>query len=630
MAAIVIDELITILGTRLDTRGVDRWVARIEAARRRVDTAASAVSRVGAVGAAAVGLLSRAVYQFDKEFGQVRGTMEAAGSATQAQLKDLEGFIKNLAKTSQFSASQVAAAAATFARAGFGIEDIFEGLPMTLNLAAAGAVNVTEATTIAARQLKAYGREIGDLSQVTDYLAYASANANTTLQSLAYQTQIPAPSITQMGGRMSDAYATTAILQDIGMVETAGTGLRSVLTMLLRLAGKQEKEEGDNEKLNVFRGMGISQQMILEHLNRGDFLGIFRMMASSGAVDITTSAKVFEQRQVSVVNALLNPETMARVLAMAEGLRERSAGTADVMARGQLSGFYGFVTFFFSKLDTFFIKLGEAGITDNVERLGNAISALVDAFDALDPRHQRMIANLISLGGALLIVGGMLTAAAWALGGLAFLVTAATWIWKAGVAFTVLAGAVWKFIAGVWAMGKVVGIAGALSIAFPKIAAGIAIVWGVIKTIAIGIAAVSAPLWGTAALVVAAIALLGAAIWFFWDEIKSVPDKIRHWIAQLKSWLESWLDWVPEWWDRDPEGNPVNPLTFNSSPTALAPGAHGRQFGGSTRNVTINHNERVEVHSNASDPEAVAREVVRQLGDQSRTIVEDADDGIDR
>lgn len=108
-------------------------------------------------------------------FAAVAGDIDAAGlSLDQFSAKFLQ-----LGADTQFSAAQAQDAAIELVKGGVSITDVMNGATeATLNLAAAGELDLAQAAEIVAKQLGVWGEAAGGAANVTDLLAQA-ANAST-------------------------------------------------------------------------------------------------------------------------------------------------------------------------------------------------------------------------------------------------------------------------------------------------------------------------------------------------------------------------------------------------------------------------------------------------------------------
>lgn len=142
--------------------------------------------------------------------------------------------ILELAKTTRFTANEVAEATKILAQAGFDTFDIYNILPGTLDLAAIGMIDMAEAADIAANTMYAFGLAGKDMDRVVDVLATTVISSNLTITQLANTLKYVAPIARNAGMSIEETAAAIGTLANVGIkASMAGTSLRS---MILRMA----------------------------------------------------------------------------------------------------------------------------------------------------------------------------------------------------------------------------------------------------------------------------------------------------------------------------------------------------------------------------------------------------------
>ena len=129
--------------------GRDRLSGAMSAATRNAKQFTLAVTAAGA----ALGLFLKAGVSFQKEMNQVRAVTGALGKEFDA----LNKKAKDLGRSTAFTAKQAGEAMTALGRAGFTTNEILESVGDTLNLAAAGNVELGRAADITASTLRSFG-----------------------------------------------------------------------------------------------------------------------------------------------------------------------------------------------------------------------------------------------------------------------------------------------------------------------------------------------------------------------------------------------------------------------------------------------------------------------------------------
>jgi TP901 family phage tail tape measure protein len=286
---------------------------------------------IAALGTGAV----MAAANFQKSMNKVRAITGATGK----DFKKLDAQAKQLGKNTQFSASQAADAMSFLGMAGFKTEEIMSAMPATLDLAAAGSMDLAQAADIASNVISGFGAEASDLGKFSDVMAKAMTSSNTSLEQLGGAMKLVAPVYKGFGISMEETTAAIGKLSDAGIQgESAGTGLRGILATLSEKAGQLGMNVFDaagnmrplNEILTEIEGKGHSTATIME---------------------------VFGKKAGPSMLALLNVG--------GEGLKnfttelENSGGTAKRIADTQMEGLAGSLTRLKSATEGLAISFGE-------------------------------------------------------------------------------------------------------------------------------------------------------------------------------------------------------------------------------------------------------------------------------
>lgn len=176
--------------------------------------------------------------EFDK-------TMSRVGAVSNASAEDLEKLrlgARNLGKSTVFSASQAAEGMTYLAMAGFKTDDMLKAMPGMLNLAAAGQVDLANASDIAASMLNGFGLEASQINRVADTMVNTFANSSTDLQGLGETMKYVAPVAKSMGVDLETVAAMAGKLGDNAIRGSqAGTAMRAVFTRLVAPATEGQK-----------------------------------------------------------------------------------------------------------------------------------------------------------------------------------------------------------------------------------------------------------------------------------------------------------------------------------------------------------------------------------------------------
>jgi TP901 family phage tail tape measure protein len=278
----------------------------------------SATWQAAAVGAAAIGagLVSsvRVAMDFEKSMSAVAAKTQA-GQADMAKLTELA---KDLGRSTQFSAKEVADGMDFLAMAGFKVNDVLTAMPGLLDLAAAGNLDLASTADIVSNILGGMNMEAAETGRVSDVLAKAATSSNVSVGMLGETFKFVAPVAAQAGAGLEDVAAAAGLLGDAGIQGSeAGTGLRSVL---LRLAAPP------TEAAKALERLGVSTK---------DASGNMRPFGEILA-DVDHSMKdlnLGSAEQIEIQNALFGKTAIASgaILQQAAANGELSAKTKELM-----------------------------------------------------------------------------------------------------------------------------------------------------------------------------------------------------------------------------------------------------------------------------------------------------------
>lgn len=195
-------------------------------------TAGAAAITAGFVSMASTGLeFSQTMDTVVSVVGDLQGTTAEAAE----NYETLNSKVRELGRTTNFTSSQVADAARVLGQAGFTSKEIVDALTSTVDLARSGYLEMGEAARFAADMVNAFNLQASENARVTDALAAAQANSNTTIQELGNAFSFAASMSAALGQSVEDTATGIALLANAGIKSSrAGTGFSQVLSGLIR------------------------------------------------------------------------------------------------------------------------------------------------------------------------------------------------------------------------------------------------------------------------------------------------------------------------------------------------------------------------------------------------------------
>jgi TP901 family phage tail tape measure protein len=196
---------------------------------------------LGAIGAAGVvaGLTSAvtAAAGFEKQMSAVG----AVSGASAAQMKDLSALALKLGADTSFSASESAQGIGELVKAGVSVADVMGGAAKaSLDLAAAGGVDVATAAEIASNAMNVFSLKGKDMAHVADEIAGAANASAIDVNDYKFALSQSGAVAAQVGVSFDDLSVAIAEMGQAGIKGSdAGTSLR---TFLLNLQPQTKKQ----------------------------------------------------------------------------------------------------------------------------------------------------------------------------------------------------------------------------------------------------------------------------------------------------------------------------------------------------------------------------------------------------
>ncbi len=170
----------------------------------------------------AVNALTRGLVDLDKQLFSI----QAISGATDQQMVQVEGAIKNVAQQTMFSINQIADAAKTLAQSGIQPDDMNAALAATANCAAATESSIETAADLLSTMKTVYA-ELGDAT-IANQLTRAINISKTTAADLKTILSLSAQTAHSFNLTSEQYLAAVATLRNAGLkASTVATGLRS-------------------------------------------------------------------------------------------------------------------------------------------------------------------------------------------------------------------------------------------------------------------------------------------------------------------------------------------------------------------------------------------------------------------
>lgn len=319
---------------------------------------------------------------------------------TGQQFQDIEAQARRLGATTRFTAEQAAEGQVFLARAGFNAQQILSALPATLNLAAAGNLDLGQAADLASNAVTQFNLNASETVRVVDSLVNVSNNSNTNIQQLGEALKFAGPIAAGFNVEIEDAVAAIGKLGDAGIQSTlAGTGLRGFLAALATPSAEAEQRIGKLgiriEDLDV-QARGLIP--VLETLNKAN-------------LDVVDAFDIFDRRNAST--ALILSRNVEGVKRLVEVQRE-NVGAAQKMADVQDDTLRGSLLALRSALQEAYLSAGDDGLAGSFRSIVDEgtvalriLTGTATEAERADASAQVLAFSLETIGRSMLAITGV-------------------------------------------------------------------------------------------------------------------------------------------------------------------------------------------------------------------------------
>lgn len=159
--------------------------------------------------------------------------------ATDIEIGSVEKRIRQLGRSTSFTAKEVAQAATMFAQAGFSIAEINKSLQASLDLARGGQVDLSTSTTILANAMRTFQVDTARAAEFSSKFIAAARLGTLDIVDLAESLKFTSGTFAQLGVNIDEVLGLVTNLSLSGL--KASLGGTSLNTAFLNLAGSAEE-----------------------------------------------------------------------------------------------------------------------------------------------------------------------------------------------------------------------------------------------------------------------------------------------------------------------------------------------------------------------------------------------------
>lgn len=320
---------------------------------------AAAASMITAV-AGMFGLATRAIIKYD----QALHDLQAITRATNDEVVLMGEKIREIGRTTKFSASEVAVAMRTLGQAGFTATEAIASIGAVADLATGTLTSMKTVVDLITTAIRAFDLKTTETTRVADIFANAVNRSKLTIDKLRIAFNYIGPIAAKIGITLEETATTTMMLANAGIrASTIGTGLRRTFQQLI---------EPTKELKAAIEAAGYTVEDFNPQMN--DMRDIIRRLTEI-VPDAEAAFRMFSLRSSAAV-AALSSQGVASFDALHSAVLR--SGTAAEMAEKQIEGLGIIFKQAMDKAHDLALAFGEAGVSGALRILGKGLQMLFD------------------------------------------------------------------------------------------------------------------------------------------------------------------------------------------------------------------------------------------------------------
>lgn len=411
----------SVLGTQLQEAGkkISKVGDDISNAGEKMLPVTAAVAGVGVASVKTAANFESSMSQVQATMGITKDAMSDVNGESVNTMDALSALARQMGSKTAFSASECADAMNYLALAGYDTQEIYDTLPTVLNLAAAGSIDLADASDMVTDAMSALGMETSEADKMVDQMAKTSSSTNTSVAQLGEAILTIGATAKSVKGGTAELNTALGILANNGIKSAeGGTHLRNVIVSL------QSPTDDAADALDTLGVSVYDSEGKMRSLN--DILGDLNTSMEGMTDEEKTNIinKIFNKTDISSVNALL-ANTGDSWDSLQQSITD-SGGAAQQMADTQLDNLNGQLTILKSTLDEAAIAIGET-LMPIVEDIIEKIQEWTDKFNGLDEGTKTIIVTIglvvAAIGPVLIILGTLISSIGTITGAIGSLIT---------------------------------------------------------------------------------------------------------------------------------------------------------------------------------------------------------------
>lgn len=351
---------------------------------------------------------------FQLGMNRVRATLRL--NKESLAFKRLNEQAKELGRTTQFTASQVAEAQLQLARGGLSPKEILKAVPEALNLASAGVIQLGDSANIVVKAMRGFGKNENQIKEITDKLVFTANNAATTIEELRDAFKESAPVMKENNITMSETLAILGVLANRGKEGArAGTAMK-LFALRIQQAGKAGSDANKTfARLSERAPVLLAKSRVLDSTGRvRSLIDVLKGLEKAKA-SIPDLVSIFGQRAGPVIAGILNKGAIKSIEKLKTRLDGPGAiGEAARVAKANMEGAAGAILEFKSAMEGLFIAIAASGVLKEFTRITQKLTKFIQDLAETNPAILRTISFIVAavgLLGPVIIAIGLLVGA---------------------------------------------------------------------------------------------------------------------------------------------------------------------------------------------------------------------------
>lgn len=381
--------------------GYTKQISKVEGSMERLKSAMRVTASYGLASAAIYSVInafklgSQEIILFD----QGLKNLQAITGATSAQISIMGETMKDVARTTKFSTSEISDGMVLLGQAGFSAEESLAAIKAVSMLATATLTDMTETTDLLTTTIRAFGLQAMEASRVADVMANAVNKSKLTIDKLRTAFAYIAASASQAGLSVEEVAATMAVLANNGLrASKIGTGFRQVLARLIAPNEKlREAFMAQGIAINKINPIVVGYEKTLENLTK------VLVNLETKTVDMGKAYSLFglrgSQSAAIIVKSFLSGEYQQALDQMDE------FGTAAKMAAIQAEGLQLSLKNLGDRAKLAAVALGKRGLASSFKMIIDMLKDLATGFELFI--KSSIGGTIIEIGVLTIVVAGL-------------------------------------------------------------------------------------------------------------------------------------------------------------------------------------------------------------------------------